>query len=1036
MSTDIDIEKIRELNESLSELTGTVNVAEKAVERIVERLGFGDKLKKKAEERAEAEGKATTSIDKSTEAIDEERKKREKSARDQADQFKKELGYRKVAFDANGELISTAVQLSKAQRDTIKLADKLNQKEREKLAYKDDPGKTVSGLTDKFSASGAVLKGFNDQILSLTSSSTALTLSYLGAKAGLTGLMDATSAMAKSLYKGERGAMVTANAFTSLTDAIAPFLKALGPIVSIIANFHPVGRGLKILAWGATALGFAAEKSADALKVMAQQNDDLFKSFNALSESGLTTAEGMNGVFDQLQTLGMTVAEIDKFNAIYKTNSRDLKLFGSTAADGAQKFAEVAGTLYKSDLGEKLELLGVTADQQREHTLRYMSQQTRMGLSLGKTQEQLITGSKLYIEELDRLAMLTGTNRKEQEEAREAMLKIEDLRAAQFEAEQRSDTKRAEELERYAKAAAAIYKFDPRGAKGLAEYGAAGGPTGADSSAAMLTYGKGINAIKQGKSTEDIILAMSESAKTMLKTTSTTRRIGGDVSGMLSGKFPDMVDFVKSMDAARELQKQQGGSLKDALEKIQQEKEKGLDKDTKNTVEAGRKGQAAAMTMDSVVKSFNISAKLNAEATDKFNDAVNKFSETVGAKKPVGGVPQTSGTGQPVVNAAPPISIATSNRANAEEAKVEATKRLESAKPGSDEAKQAQKDLEKARSRVDQTIKIEDTSKTNESLARLKKEGFGAKPVPPTEQKDKAKEPVVIPGKTPENTTKAPTPVTGKTPENTTKESAPLPSSVGENKAKEPVLGTSKAPTNIAKEPVVIPGKTPEVVKEKHSAASLKQMGLPLKEGDVQLEGKELDPKIIDIAKKTKEIPGFNVFTSFNDKFHNEPNKSASHHTTGKAFDFKLNYKPTIEQGKEIVKMLKDLGAGYVKDEYNFPSSGSNGEHIHVQLAEDGGEFKGPKSGYPVMLHGEETVLNEKQKNKLTEKLIEVEKKPVEKEIPALTKTSSNTQSSDPQVVAMLQEFTNVMETKMDAMIDVLNNGNDISGKILTYSMA
>jgi hypothetical protein len=36
----------------------------------------------------------------------------------------------------------------------------------------------------------------------------------------------------------------------------------------------------------------------------------------------------------------------------------------------------------------------------------------------------------------------------------------------------------------------------------------------------------------------------------------------------------------------------------------------------------------------------------------------------------------------------------------------------------------------------------------------------------------------------------------------------------------------------------------------------------------------------------------------------------------------------------------------------------------------------------------------------------------------------------------MLKEFTNTMENKMDNMIGVLSDGNDISGKILTYSMA
>ena len=965
MSNEIDTEKIRELNESLRELTGTVNVAEQAVEKIVTRLGFGDKLKKKVEERTEAEDKATTSIDKSTAAIDEERKKREETSKAQAEQFRKELSYRKVAVDANNELVSTAVQLSKAQRDTLRLADQLNKKEREKLAYKDDPGKTVSGLTDKFSASGAVLNSFNDQILSLTSNSTALTLSYLAAKAGLTGLIDATSAMAKSLYKGERGAMVSANAFTALTDAIAPFLQALGPIVSILSNFTPIGRGLKIFSWGLTALGLAAPKAADALKVMAQQNDDLFKSFNTLSQAGLTTADGMNGVFDQLQTLGMTVADMEKFNAILKTNSRDLKLFGATAADGAKNFANIAGTLYKSDLGEKLELLGVNADEQREHTLRYMAQQTRMGLSLGKSQEQQIQGAKAYIEELDRLAMLTGTNRKEQEEAREAMLKIEDLRAAQFEAEQRNDTKRAEELERYAKAAAAIYKFDPRGAKGLAEFGAAGGPTGADSSAAMLTYGKGINAIKQGKSTEEIMMAMSESAKAMLKTTSTTRRIGGDVSGMLSGKFPEMVDFVKSMDAARELVGQgKAANIKEALDKIQKDKEAGLDPDTKNNVEAGRKQQAAAMTMDSVVKSFNISAKLNADATDIFNDAVNKFANTVGAKPVVGGTPTTTRTPTGI----PPIPMAPGAPPNTGATQLGGM------------ADQRRSGLEGASQGIPTPLPSNLTPKTGD----VKPSGAAA-PYNSARDNQLASVP--------------PTPGPGV---NVASKTRGLPVT----KSADDVMKLIKFQGDSLGNRENFDKLDPYV--RKRFMDMIAEYGKPVQVNSAMRDMNEqqnLYDKWIQGGKKGNVVgkPG------------------SSKHNFGRALDLNSN-------------QVADLSSSGLLARYGFNTIPNDPPHI--EMAKFGGAFSGPDSGYPVMLHGKETVLSKIQGDKLKQKLEQVEKKSIETSIPELSPTSSTNSTSNTEVVAMLKEFTNTMENKMDNMIGVLSDGNDISGKILTYSMS
>ncbi len=950
MSNEIDTDKIRELNDSLSELTGTVQVAEQAMEKIVTRLGFGDKLKKEADKRIDAEQEATTSIKKTTTQREDELKK-------QNDLFKKELDYRKVQLDANGELISSAVRLTKEQRETIRLADLLNQKDRQRIAAMDAPGKAMTDLAGKVNSVDGIMGVFNEKILSLTSSSAGATTGFIAVKAVLGGLADATAVMTKSLYKGERGAIVGAKAATALATSLSTAAYTIGGAMMFVTG--PFGLLAKAIGGAIAVIGFLTQKAAEFNEVAAEQNDTLFKSFNTLSQAGLTTAEGLNGVFDQMQTLGMTVAEMEKFNAILKTNSRDLKLFGTTAADGAQKFASVAGTLYKSDLGEKLELLGVTADEQRDHTLRYMAQQTRMGLSLGKTQEQQIQGAKAYIEELDRLAMLTGTNRKEQEEAREAMLKIEDLRAAQFEAEQRGDTKRAEELERYAKAAAAIYKFDPRGAKGLSEFAAAGGPTGADSSAAMLTYGKGINAIKQGKSTEEIMMAMSESAKAMLKTTSTTRRIGGDVSGLLSGKFPEMVDFVKSMDAARELVGQgKAANINEALDKIQKDKEAGLDKDTKNNVEAGRKQQAAAMTMDSVVKTFNISAKINNEASELFKNAVDKFANTVNARPVVGGTPQTSGGGAPV---SPNNNTPVTSTQQAAQTRITTQQAVESAQA-------TREKLEKEKGRG-----ADDTKEARIAEMRAREAAERARREEETAIRNKAR---------------------GITP--------------------------------------------PTGAKEKHSAASLKKMGLPLKEGDVHADGKELDTRLIDIAKKAKDtIPGFSIITAFNDNFHNEPGRRKSLHTEGKAFDFKLNYKPTVEQGKEVTKMLKDMGAGYVLDEYNFPSPGSTGGHFHAQLAQDGGEFSGPSSGYPVLLHGKETVLNKIQGDKLKQKLEQVEKKSVETSIPGLGPTSSNnTGTSNTEVVAMLKQFTNTMENKMDNMIGVLSDGNDISGRILTYSMA
>lgn len=143
------------------------------------------------------------------------------------------------------------------------------------------------------------------------------------------------------------------------------------------------------------------------------------------------------------------------------------------------------------------------------------------------------------------------------------------------------------------------------------------------------------------------------------------------------------------------------------------------------------------------------------------------------------------------------------------------------------------------------------------------------------------------------------------------------------------------------------------------SHETLKKMGLRIKEGDVQQEGKTVSPKILKMAQEIQaSVPGFRYFSGFNDRFHNE-NAPRSFHTKGQALDFTLGYHPTKEEGRKILKMLNSMGADYARDEYNFPSSQSTAGHFHAHVREfaRGGISRGPASGYAAMLHGSEAVV-------------------------------------------------------------------------------
>jgi hypothetical protein len=140
--------------------------------------------------------------------------------------------------------------------------------------------------------------------------------------------------------------------------------------------------------------------------------------------------------------------------------------------------------------------------------------------------------------------------------------------------------------------------------------------------------------------------------------------------------------------------------------------------------------------------------------------------------------------------------------------------------------------------------------------------------------------------------------------------------------------------------------------------------GLKIKQGDVHAEGAALSPRLVQLAQAIQSnMPNFNYFSAFNDKYHQEKASSSSH-TRGTALDFTLTKPPTPQEGQEIVRYLRSMGASLVIDEYNNPSSNATAGHIHAQIPgfADGGiamdptiamvAEKGPEAMLPLTSDG------------------------------------------------------------------------------------
>ena len=106
-------------------------------------------------------------------------------------------------------------------------------------------------------------------------------------------------------------------------------------------------------------------------------------------------------------------------------------------------------------------------------------------------------------------------------------------------------------------------------------------------------------------------------------------------------------------------------------------------------------------------------------------------------------------------------------------------------------------------------------------------------------------------------------------------------------------------------------------------------------------------------------------------------------------------------------------------------------DKVHFELqARDGGIFDGPKSGYPVEMHGAEliTPLNA---NSI---LAEMAKTPANATTEESTKPITRTNDTSEKVMNMNAEMLAMLSDKLDTMIEALENGNDTSNKLLKAS--
>jgi len=244
---------------------------------------------------------------------------------------------------------------------------------------------------------------------------------------GLLGATSAVGGMAKAVAQGE-------GKFDSLGASITGLTSVVGKLASAIPL---VGGAAKALAEG---VGEAAKFVLDQLDIMA-------RNYQTLGDASAGAADGVDGLLRQFNQMGNF--SLPAFSKAVRANTLGLAAFQGTAAQGAEELSKVAGVLTTGNTAQRFLKLGMSLDAVGDATTEYLATSARYGILQGATTEELTKKTQNYIEEVDKIARLTGQTREAQQKEAQKSLVDARFRARIAEMQATGQGAQAEELRKY-----------------------------------------------------------------------------------------------------------------------------------------------------------------------------------------------------------------------------------------------------------------------------------------------------------------------------------------------------------------------------------------------------------------------------------------------------------------------------------------------------------------------------------------------------------------------------------------------------------
>lgn len=228
-------------------------------------------------------------------------------------------------------------------------------------------------------------------------------------------LAEAVGDYTRAMYRGEQGAAVFNQSINKMVDAAQMAAVGLSLLV-------PGGAVMKGVVAGLTFLTTQfLKQGAELVTTANEQSDALYGAFSQLAESGAVGADGIEGLAEDIQKLGLNVNKLDQFLAMASKSAESLAAMGGTVQQGRKQFAGLTASLRENELS--LRKLGLDQDAQAEAALGYAKIQSRLALGATKDYAAMGQSAYKYIQEQDALTKVTGISRKQQEDALEEAMR-------------------------------------------------------------------------------------------------------------------------------------------------------------------------------------------------------------------------------------------------------------------------------------------------------------------------------------------------------------------------------------------------------------------------------------------------------------------------------------------------------------------------------------------------------------------------------------------------------------------------------------